>query len=420
MSWQNLSVLYCLYICKYKKQIRGASRALHENSLPIWGYITKHIENYHSYPTRKRLVEKFNLDFESIWESGRSLKEIKDELIKEYTKSKVQEMQLNVQELLTDDKEHDIAELLNPINNVYDELTTLEQVKPLMLSQHKKIIDNTLNNVTEKVCNYGFPKLDKSTGGISRKDYILLFANTNVGKSTMARVIATQIALQGKKVLYLTLEETARKSIIKAASLGAKFSATKVFDRKPSIIRERRIEKFQKKLKRAGGDIIFIDKMEHRNVAELHIMNQQFSPDVIILDQLTHFLSNNLKGNKALYEQIYYTSKSLQRYIQQNGTPMIVLHQATRDSKKGDKDEIGLGYGPMQDCDVSLYISEEEELDDGSQWKQLRLTKVRDRKVNVKIDYYWKLGSGILEERSRFDNSQNSIIISGDSYETRN
>jgi KaiC/GvpD/RAD55 family RecA-like ATPase len=404
-KWKEYSLSYCLKVCASGRMLKGTRGALHDGAQIVLDYIERYRAKYGQFPSRKKVASKFKLDMDKLWDRSYTLASLRDEIVRERAKDKIMDMQLKLQEMLVDSPtDYSLGDYMLPLTETMNELMKTDTRQVIRLTKSMKIVNKFMraeNN--ERVAKYGFPLLDKSTGGISKRDYIVLWANTSEGKSTMARAIASNIALQGKRVLYITLEEGGSKSVVKTVALGAQGSATDVFDQKLSRDDELRFRKYIRKVRKMGGDIIFLDDMETRTVAELHQLVQVYKPDVIIIDQLSHLIpaSSAYKTNKAMYEHIHYISKSLQAFIQRESIPIIALHQSNRHSKSGDKDEMGMGYGPQQDCDVSIYLCPSEKSDDGVIWKRARLTKCRDRECNITIDYYWKLARGIVREQMR-------------------
>lgn len=405
MRHKELSIFYCLKMCKVKSGAKHARRYLHAGAAPILEFIDNYQVKYNEYPTVKRVIDKFKLEKRKVWENGWSLKSIRDEMQRQHCATLIQDTQLKLNEMLVDNtKEYAVGDLIQPLHELFENLTQSEQTAALKLTDGMKVVRKFMTNKSSKVCDFGFNVLDKCTGGIYGKDYILLFANTNDGKSTFATALAKNIALQGKKVLFITLEDPQDKRLIKTMSLGGQFNYVHIFDRvmEPGDLSKAR--KFIKQIKRAGGEIHFVDSMETRSTAGLMQLKNRYKPDIIILDQLSHFVNNQAaaKSNKQLYEHIHYTSKSLQAFIQQNNIPMIILHQSNRDGKKGEKNEIGMGYGPMQDCDLAMFSCPKEETDStGGYIRRLKVPKLRDREAKFSLDFYWHFDKAILEEMGR-------------------
>lgn len=404
-KWKELSLAYCVRVCVCGKSLRGVAGVMHDGAKIVYDYLEGHKAKYGKYPSRKRLSEKFKLDMSKLSDQSHTLRSLKHEIISERAKDKIQDMQLKLQEMIVDSSaSYSISDMVSPLTDTLNDLMRTNISKTIRLTQGMRVVNEFMRaENAERVARYGFPMLDKSTGGISRRDYIVLWANTSQGKSTFVRAIAGNIALQGKTVLFITLEESGSKSIVKTLSLGGHASATDVFDQKLSQRDEIRMRKFIRRAKAVGGDIIFVDSMETNSIAELHQLVQLHKPDVVILDQLSHLIPASMayKSNKALYEHLHFISKGVQSFIQRENIPVIALHQSNRSSKSGDRDEMGMGYGPQQDCDVSIYLCPNEPGGDGVIWKRARLTKVRDRECDVSIDYYWKLGRGIVREQAR-------------------
>lgn len=382
MNWRDLSLAYCLIICRHKKVIRGTKNALHKAALPIYTYIETYLGRYGKYPPTDLIRQKFNLELKI---KGWTLKSLSDEVKLEKLKFRIEETQQELQERLLG--EHSADEYLEPLSKLFNDIMKLSvEKKPISLRDYKKTLKRFLNRDIKEYLKYGYPLLDYRTGGINPGDYIILFAETNQGKSTFSRSIAFNIAKAGGIVLYITLEESDEKSLIKAMSTGLQFDSKMIFDKNLDLNTKRLI---QKEMQNIPGDIIFIDKLESRSVFELHNLVQVYKPDIIFLDQLSHFIPS------MDWKDVGTVSKQLQAYAQNNKIPMVLLHQAAMYSKqiKG-----AWGRGPEQDADTAIYLHNDEKDELGNKIKKITITKSRDRENKVSIHYTWKLGEGIIRE----------------------
>lgn len=389
-EWRNKSFFYCLAILKKKTIVPGTKIALHESALPIYNYISKYVSAYGKYPAVKHVCRKFNIKASTYYEDGWTLPAIADYVKDERARFNVTETQTTLQKLLTDGEDHSLVEYMKPMEKLFNTMTGMEVKKPVRLSSFRKINNKFMSAEDTVVAKFGFKELDKLTGGIRIANYIVLFANTNEGKSTFSRIIAGNIAMQGKVVLYITLEESAEESVVKTATILSNVPANDVFDKR--MTREQEV-KMKRHMRKMEGDVIFIDRCDG-GVAEIASLMREHKPEVVIVDQLSHLLPDNDFDWKVINQ----VSKQLQQITQRSKTPYIVLHQSSKDSKKGAKSEVAWGYGMIQDADLVLYLCPDEELEGGDILKKVVIPKARGRKKNVSVNFIWNLDKAVVAE----------------------
>lgn len=399
MNWRDLSIFYCIAVCKFKRIEKGARTALQPDVAYMFGWIEKYLTTYGKYPGVKMFARKYNLTISRYWEAGWTLKSLADALKLEAAKAKIQDTQLQLQELLlSDDKT--LSEYMEPINALMSDMLEMKATKPVKLSSGIKVIKEMLNSKTEDYLKFGFPELDRITGGVSQSDFVVIYADTTQGKSTFSRVIAYNMAAAGAKVLYITLEENDKKSVVKTLATGVQFNSKDVFLKRLGHNDRVKIKQALKELK---GDVVFVHKLEARSISEIQQLVQEHQPDIVFLDQLSHFLP---KGDFD-WKVVNGTIMQLQAFQQNSQIPMVVLHQAAMHQKKVRG---AWGTGPEQAADIALYLNHDEKDDMGNITKRLDITKNRDGENRVSIMYTWLLSKGIVEEQGLFfdDNVESS------------
>ena len=396
-DWRSLSYAYIFAILANGRWIDGAAQSLHPESQGAYNFILGHLQQYRLYPTVDHLKERFNLDWRHHYKQNISIEEISDRLKREKARYDTQATITEMQKLLTIDNDSLSPGLLaRPLLELQSKLFTISENKTFRLSEWRESYTYfATGQDAVRICNYGFPTIDQITGGISANQLIILYANTTQGKSTLARAIAANIAMQGKTVLYYTLEESGRKSVIKSLSTLVRVNATSIIDNTISADAYKKLCEFGN----VPGDVIFIDRVEHKSVGELHRHAQQYKPDVVILDQIPLFT----KDGSMRVDDVTQVSRNLKEFAQQSHIPTIALTQATRIGIKSKKptmeDTMGFAYAMCQDGDVVIFLWPDEQ---GPQWIRKRLTflKNRDREKNQNLDLRWDLRHGIIEEES--------------------
>lgn len=108
-----------------------------------------------------------------------------------------------------------------------EEVETTEKVKNMTLSsvtgttKASKLIEVTVEN--EDRSNTGISELDLVLGGgIVKGSMVLVGGDPGIGKSTLLLQVASNIANQGKKILYISGEESLKQTKMRGDRLGVK------------------------------------------------------------------------------------------------------------------------------------------------------------------------------------------------------
>ena len=162
----------------------------------------------------------------------------------------------------------------------------------------ENLIEEELNSFQAATTSSGFKQFDEITGGIMPGLYII-GAAPSMGKTTFCLQLADQIAANGRKVIYFTLEQTRRELITK--SLNRFTDKEKTRD---DIIKDpdTRKEAAQKYIEAVGDNIQIVDGTQARKYNHIEAIinnNLEFNP-VIIIDYLQIIQNGKSKGNLKL------------------------------------------------------------------------------------------------------------------------
>jgi len=144
---------------------------------------------------------------------------------------------------------------------------------------------------------------------IRRDAFIVIGANTSIGKSTFLSTLANNFKDQNKKILYFSLEENIDSAIMRLMKMDYSVDKDKFIIAKPNkgLMRVDDIEKFV-------------------NI---------YSPDIILLDQMTWLDYDKAKEERIKYREI---TKKLYSFTQSaSPIPVIVLHQLNRAALTQDR-----------------------------------------------------------------------------------
>jgi archaellum biogenesis ATPase FlaH len=178
-----------------------------------------------------------------------------------------------------------------------------------------------------------FNKITK--GGLSKKTLNIALAGTGVGKSLFMCHVGASHLVQGKNVLYITMEMAEERIAerIDANLLNLTMDELKVIDRD---IYESRIEKIQKKTQ---GKLIIKEYPtasahagHFRALLEELKLKREFKPDIIFIDYLNICASQRMKqgGSINSYTYIKAIAEELRGLAVEYNVPIVSATQTTR------------------------------------------------------------------------------------------
>ena len=195
--------------------------------------------------------------------------------------------------------------------------------------------DETLRTTT------GIGELDRVLGGgIVEGSLMLLGGDPGIGKSTLLLQVCAHLAESGRRVLYVSGEESARQVKLRAARLGI----------------------------RAAGLWVLAENALDSVEDKLH----QLSPDVMVVDSIQTMYRPELTGAPGSVSQIRECTSLLLRLAKESGTAVFLVGHVTKE---------GAIAGPRlleHMVDVVLYF----EGDRQQEYRLLRAVKNRFGSVN--------------------------------------
>lgn len=246
-----------------------------------------------------------------------------------------------------------------------------------------------------------FNKITK--GGLPRKTLNIILAGTGVGKSlAMCHFSATNL-MQGKNVLYITLEMAEEK-------ISQRIDAN-LLDVSVDALEELSHESFQKKMERVRtkttGRLVvkeFPTAGAHAGHFR-HLLNElrlkkKFKPDVIYIDYLNICASSRMKMGAAVnsYTFIKSIAEELRGLAVEFNVPIVSATQTTRSGF--DSSDLGLtdtseSFGLPATADIMFALINTEELE---ALGQLMVKQLKNRYND--LAYYKRFTVGV--DRSKF------------------
>lgn len=322
---------------------------------------------------------------------GRNVKSYA-EIIKE--KSNKRKLILTARKLL-DDCYRDEELCKNLVGKVEEELFKVNLTKENRLESFNKVLENTINHI-EDICNSngsitgidtGFTDINKVTGGLQRKDLIILAARPSMGKTTLAVNIASNVAKNNTVAVFsleMSNEQLARKIISSRTHIDLARINTGNLD-----------EKDWQRIGVASGPLaqskMFIDDTAGISVNEIKArckkIKLQHGLDVVIIDYL-QLITEKAHSRE---QEISKISRALKQLAKDLNVTVIALSQLsraceTRPNHRPMLSDLRESGSIEQDADIVMFLYRDEYYDEESEDKNIAeciFAKNRNGKVGT-------------------------------------
>ena len=357
----------------------------------IFNEITSFTETYNSAPTIEALTlaikERRNLTNDEMEKSETCLQEI------EQTKGEGSKIQWLVDKTEKFCQEKAIYNAVLESISLLDEKTTSEKslgkgAIPKILSDALAVTFDTsvghdyLENSDERYEFYHkkeeripfdldyFNKITK--GGLPKKTLNIALAGTGVGKSLFMCHVAAGAMVQGKNVLYITMEMAEEKIAerIDANMLNVTIDdlmnlPKEIYDRKIAKLREKTVGKLIiKEYPTASASAIHFRTL----LNELNL-KKSFVPDIIFIDYLNICCSSRIKAgaNVNSYSYVKSIAEELRGLAVEFGVPIVSATQTTRSgftSSDPGLEDTSESFGLPATADLMFALISSEELEE--------------------------------------------------------
>jgi archaellum biogenesis ATPase FlaH len=276
-------------------------------------------------------------------------------------------------------------------------------------------------NRTEEKLEFDLELFNKITkGGLPRKTLNMILAGTGVGKSLFMCHYAASVLMQGKNVLYITLE-MAEERIAERIDANLLNMTMEELGKVTQDIYETRIGKL---IKKTAGKLIvkeYPTAAAHaghfKALLEELKMKRNFKPDAIVIDYLNICSSSRMKHGAGVNSYTYIKSiaEELRGLAVEYNVPVLSATQTTRggyDNTDVDLTDTSESFGLPATVDFMFALISTEELEN---LNQLMVKQLKNRYNDP--SYYKRFVIGVDRSRMKLydveDTAQSNIADSG-------
>lgn len=254
---------------------------------------------------------------------------------------------------------------------------------------------------------------DKITGGgLSKKTVFLIMSSPNAGKSLAMCSFASNFLLQGKNVLYITLEMAEEKIAQRIDANLLDLNITNL----SSVSKDNFENRIIKLAKKTQGKLI----IKEYPTSSAHVghfkallnelaLKRHFHPDVIFIDYLNICSSSRFKSNSGVNSYTYVKSiaEEVRALAVEYNVPIVSATQSGRNTTTDpDMTDVSESFGIVACVDSMVALIKTDELD---QLNQVMFKQIRNRDNDVSM--YRRFVMGIDKSKMRlYDVEQNAQV----------
>ena len=261
-----------------------------------------------------------------------------------------------------------------------------------------------------------FDKITK--GGIPNKTLNIALAGTGVGKSLFMCHVASSVLLQGKNVLYITLE-MAEEKIAERIDANLLNVPIQKLAELPHVMYENKINKLVKKTQ---GKLI----IKEYPTASAHVghfksllqelaLKRSIKPDIIFIDYLNICASQRYKGSIVnSYTYVKAIAEELRGLAVEANVPIVSATQTTRSgygSSDVDLTDTSESFGLPATADLMFALISTEELEEQN---QIMVKQLKNRYYDPTLNKRFVIG--IDRSKMRLydvDDAQKDLVDAG-------
>lgn len=272
----------------------------------------------------------------------------------------------------------------------------MEVQKSTSMGMTESIVEylNSLYRADQQPTKTGFEPLDQVLGGFAPKSINILSGRSGMGKSDFSIFLAVKLALQGVRVLYLSMEMPRTQIMARIASRVAMIDSRRLSDAKSLTEEERTTVAVL--LERISKIPLVLDEQQGLTVAAIAAKIRKHRPQVIFVDHMQ--LMAQESPSRQGWENLAETSRAMKRMAMNENVIFVELVQQNADiEKRGDKtprmSDVKGTDGYTNDADTLMFIQADRSADamNSGESVDVRLFIAKNRNGSVgQLPFRWQ------------------------------
>lgn len=204
---------------------------------------------------------------------------------------------------------------------------------------------------------FGFPWLDKATGGLQSHEFCTVAGFSGLGKSSFLIAAAFNAFMADYTPLFISLEMEEKMLHRKWDAMAASLDYIKLKQLRLSSTDLDRWRETKERMQERAGDIPVIDSIRHCTPDNIFAEGVRYKPDVILVDYVSLMRSARpaARGG-SLWNTVTEITQDLKQVARTLKIPIIAAAQTNRSGAKegADLDNIGYSLSIVQDSDIVI------------------------------------------------------------------
>lgn len=340
----------------------------------VWQYFKEYYYKNRAIIPLAIVKEEFP-DFIHVEETAGTVKHYLDQLRDEYTTNSLERIAKGVSKDLGGKSNVDIIKQINKmmseINKATGGIKDLDITDTEKSSEHYTEMKRKMDeNGGVLGIRSGFDSIDEGyPTGWAAGQFIMIMSRTNQGKSWLALDLAINAWLQGKKVLFISLEMSPQSVRDRAYTFMSK-GEFKISDLSRAQIDIEALEHWSEDNLKSDQSFIVSSSDGMGDFSPSHLQGKidQYGPDIVFVDYL-QLMSDN-RGSQGETDRIRNASKELKALSMSNEIPVIaVVSASSNDTKEYNRPpeiyEVAYSRQAAFDADLVLSIFSKKHPDGG-------------------------------------------------------
>lgn len=228
-------------------------------------------------------------------------------------------------------------EHITEFTSTVSKLSVVDSYKSLaeLGTEIQQQIEQRKNGNPDVFIPFGWPTLDKLTGGVTGGDLVYIVARPGVGKSQLLSYCAHHAYSKGFSPLVLTMEMTDVQLARRIFGIAGKFNHDAIRRDIPDNATEKRLNDAIEDIENSKVDFNVICGQVRQTVENIASLIDELQPDVVYIDAA--YLLNLKNSNAKAWEKIALIGEKLKEIAISRNIPIIMTVQFNREAAKSKR-----------------------------------------------------------------------------------